>query len=125
LSSSGIKAVMAGTLANILAAYLITQSFVAYATFLRKTGVDAYAGEFSPDVQTSPPDEWWLDAHYSPFLISVFGLVALAMICAMRNHRSAERGRRRGLRQILAFAAYQAIVMLSVFIFWNWYSWLH
>jgi hypothetical protein len=132
LCSSGIKAVMAATWVNVLAAYLIGQSFEAYVTFLWKQEYmtetwSAHDGVVRHTKTFFTPEggDWWLDAHYLPFLISVIGLVALAMIFAMRNHQSAERGRARVLRQLFVFAVYQAVVMLSVFSFWNWYSWLH
>jgi hypothetical protein len=67
----------------------------------------------------------WLRTEYIPFLLSLAGLAALAFFLAMRNHRYAERGPRRLLRQITAFAAYEAVAAALITMFWNWYSWLH
>ena len=69
--------------------------------------------------------EWWFDVRYWPFLLSILGLVAMAMIFAMRNHRSAERGNLRVVRQLLVFASCQAVVTLATYIFWSWYTWLY
>ena len=69
-------------------------------------------------------EDWWLRWQFAPFLLSIFGVIGLAMVFAMRNQRSAERGAYRTLRQVGAFAGFQAVTMLGTYIFWNWYTWL-
>jgi hypothetical protein len=135
ICNSGLKALIAAILVNVCAAYIAIQMFDAYSTFIRRLGI------FSRDLWAEPmvvrpalpknihdayytSTAWWLHTEYIPFLLSLLGLVVIALILSMRNHRYAERGSGRLLRQIAAFAGYEAIAAIAVTMFWNWYSWL-
>jgi hypothetical protein len=131
LCDSGLKAVMAAMLVNVLAAYMIAQSFMGYTNFLWTSGfvTTTEKGQFvfhDGEMTRSPEStEWWTHVEYWPFLISILGAISLALFFAARNHRYAERGLGRVLRQLVGFAVYEFIILGSAFAFWNWYTWLH
>jgi hypothetical protein len=135
LCNSGLKALIAAILVNIGVAYMMIQFFDAYSTLLWNNGIVG-----SREIMERLPDgsrmqrtlavpvekgDWWNYWQYSPFVLAIIGFVLLGFFLAMRNHRYAERGPGRLLRQITAFAAYEAGAAALITIFWNWYSWLH
>jgi hypothetical protein len=133
LCSSGLKAVMSAVWVNVLGAYLVTQLFLGYAQFLWRQDSVAeswFDGDAALALERTQGDEWWMHEdwwlrwQFAPFLLSIFGVIGLAMVFAMRNQRSGERGAFRALRQVAAFAGFQAVAMLGAYIFWNWYAWL-
>jgi len=135
LCNSGLKALIAAILVNIGVAYMMIQFFDAYSTLLWTDGIVGSREilELLPNgsrVQRTmavpvETGDWWNHWQYWPFLLAIIGLAALAFFLAMRNHRCAERGPGRLLRQITAFAAYEAAAAAAIITFWNWYSWLH
>lgn len=131
LCNSGLKAVMAAMVVNVLVAYMLTQSFLGYTNFLWTSGAVTttergqfvfHDGEMTRSLESG---EWWNHGEYWPFLISILGAIGLALLFAARNHRYVERGPGRVLRQVIGFAVYEFIVLGSAFTFWNWYIWLH
>jgi hypothetical protein len=137
LCNSGLKAVMTAVWVNLLGGYLVMHLFVGYTHFLwtqdavRESWLDSMQQDVnSLSVDQMHGDEWWMHEdwwlrwQFSPFLLSIFGVLGLAMVFAMRNQRSAERGPYRALRQVATLGGFQAAATLATYIFWNWYSWL-
>jgi hypothetical protein len=131
LCNSGLKAVMAAMVVNVSVAYAIGQLFMRYTSFLWTSGfvTTTESGQFvfhDGEMTRSPEStQWWTHVEYWPFLMSIIGAIGLALFFAARNHRYAERGLGRVLRQVVGFAVYEFIVLGSAFTFWNWYTWLH
>jgi hypothetical protein len=109
LCDTGLKAVLAALWVILLAAYGLMQAFNVYAGFVWTRDAPR-PGE--RELRDPAAIEWWTYWEFWPFLASIFGLIALTMIFAMRNHQFAERGLHRILRQVFTLVVYQALMIL-------------
>ncbi len=121
LCNSGLKAMLAAMFVVASISVTIVTSFNAY---VRSVVGEANWAHGSWQLRLFENDSW---SGWGSWLLSItlIGLISLALKFSMQNHQYAERGRRRILRQVMMFIAYQGIVIVSVFTAWNWYTWLN
>jgi hypothetical protein len=141
LCNSGLKALLTALLVSALTAFAISQLFDFYVQRIvgpenwaaRAWAVGGHNFWLLNVLRMLGPEDWaltwyvrlstqtsWFHWEYGLFLIALLGFVALAFHFSMNNHRFAERGPRRILRQLATFAAYQALATICLLTIFRW-----
>jgi hypothetical protein len=120
LCRSSLKALIASIFVNIFIASIAIKAFGSYSKYLGTEGVLAASDIWNSSLIAN----WWTHWQYAPFLLALSAFLTLALTFGMRNHRYAERGIKRILRQTSAFGLCAAATTFTIYTFWNWYTWL-